>query len=126
MKPEEAQLARLIRLVKADGVLDAQEIELLVEMAERKGFTKEDLTRLADSTPAVSPDPGPERVRFFYQAVALALTDGDVARDELNVLRTIGKQLDLDPVAVEKVLDHLQQDHDAGLSREQMEGLFEW
>lgn len=126
MKPEEAQLARLIRLVKADGVLDAQEIELLVEMAERKGFSKEHLAALADSTPQTLPESGPEKVRYFYQAVALALTDGEVAQNELNVLRTIGKQLQLNAEAVEKVLDRLSSEHDAGLSQEQMEGLFEW
>lgn len=125
MNAKEAQVARLIRLIKADGQLDTHELEVLTRMAERSGIDHDALVTMADQQADTLPKRMADRVRYFYQAMALSLADGNVAADEVKLLRRYGQQLGLDGHKVEEALARLDDEHETGLSEEQLQNLFE-
>lgn len=125
MNAKEAQVARLIRLIKADGQLDTHELEVLTRMAERSGIDRDALVTMADQQGDTLPERMADRVRYFYQAMALSLADGNVAADEVKLLRRYGQQLGLDGHKVEEALARLDDEHETGLSEEQLQNLFE-
>ncbi len=126
MDTEKALIANLIRVAKADGELDEQEVLLIYNLAHKKGLSKDDLEQLIvnlEQHSANTPEGEAEKIKFFYHLLNMSVVDLDVKEVELELLKSIGEQMGLDADKVSKAIGFVQENLETDLSPEQLEGL---
>lgn len=98
-------LSELIRVAGADGQHRDEEYDLLHKVTELLEVEPMDMEALF-TKPTTTPFPSDEvkRITLFYHLVQMILADGEIAYDEIVLLREFTLQLGLRPQAVNEVI----------------------
>lgn len=82
----------LIQVASADGVVDKSELELLRRMGKNLGFTEPEIDNLLQSNDSKTYTPPYELEKRFHQlydVVAMALADGIVFKNEMQMIKKL-------------------------------------
>ncbi len=91
-KASNEHFLHLIQVANADGVVDKSESELLHRIGKRLGFTDPEIDELIlKRDPAGSPlrYELEERFHQLYDVVAMALADGVLFKNEINMIKRL-------------------------------------
>jgi uncharacterized tellurite resistance protein B-like protein len=127
MTPKLTQLANLIKLAKADGKLEQEEIMLIYGIAERNSVSKFELDEVierADSIETNAPSDPAEAIRFLYQLMVMAAIDFEVTPGETALLHKVGSELGLESGKVDQAIEYLIKNQKTDLNDDQVAALF--
>jgi len=91
-KASKEHFLQLIQVASADGVIDKSELELLHRMGKHLGFTEpeiEDLLQSKDTKTYTPPYELEKRFHQLYDVVAMALVDGVLYKNEINMIKRL-------------------------------------
>lgn len=100
-------VALLIRLAKADNIIDPAEIAFINDICERIGIeetAQAEIWQNSDAYPLNTPDSERHRLTILYQLLNLMKSDGEVSPEEEDFVRHTGKLLHLNEVLIEEFL----------------------
>lgn len=126
MTPVKTQIANLIQLAKADGVLSPEEIMLVFGIAQKHGVTKYDLDHIIENASDWSTAPPTaknDRVVYFYQLLIMATVDGEVSDVEAAMLRKVGGELGLNSQNINQAIAHIEENTETDLSEVEMRAI---
>lgn len=126
MTDSQAKMSALIQVVKADALLDEKEVEQLLTIASRAGFSKDELTELANQQPkGLAKLNASDKIRLFYQALLLANVDDVVSDEETMVLHDLGLALQLPAFKVQILIQNVKAEGSTALSDDDLENLLQ-
>ncbi len=126
MTDPNSKLSTLIQIVKSDGLLAEKETEMLLKIAERSGFSKEQLSEAANQTPkGLKKLKSSDKIRLFYQAILLAKLDGEISDEETMALHDLGLALKLDAFKVQILIQNVKEVGATELSEQDLDNLLQ-
>lgn len=100
----------LIRVARADGVIDKSESKLLYRIGKRLGFTDPELDDLIQSKESKIYSPPyalEERFHLLYNVVAMALSDGILYDSEIRMIKLLAIASSFNDKDTERVINLL-------------------
>ncbi|MCB0480719.1 MAG: TerB family tellurite resistance protein [Flavobacteriales bacterium] len=100
-------LALFVQLAKADNRIDENEIEFIEQVRTKLGVEKEVLANIwinDDQYPLNVPQSEKHRMTILHQLLILMHIDGDVAVEEIQFVRHIGRSLRISNALVEELI----------------------
>jgi len=91
-KASKEHFLHLIQVANSDGVVDKSELELLHRMGKHLGFTDPEIDELIqrrDSKTYSPPYEIEKRFHQLYDVVAMALADGVLFKNEINMIKRL-------------------------------------
>lgn len=126
MTDPHAKLTALIQMVKSDGLLAQSEVDMLMNIAQRSGFSEEQLTEAATQKPkGLNKLQLSDKIRLFYQALLIANADGEISDEETIVLHDLGLALRLDAFKVQILIQNVKEIGSTELSEEDLDNLLQ-
>lgn len=92
----ETKILPLIRLAKADGVLDEKELELIYQIGTAHGMSKSEIEKeikTSDSSMDLEALSNNDRFEILYNLVHLMKVDGKIFDEEILYCMSIAKKL---------------------------------
>ncbi|RPH32992.1 MAG: TerB family tellurite resistance protein [Bacteroidales bacterium] len=91
-KVSKEHFLHLIQVANADGVIDRKESELLYRVGKRLGFTDPEISALIEKRDSKTYNPPyslEERFHQLYDVVAMAMADGVMFTNEINMIKRL-------------------------------------
>lgn len=107
-KASKEHFLHLIQVANADGVIDRKESELLHRVGKRLGFTDPEIDELIqkhDSKIYTPPYELEERFHQLYDVVAMAMADGVLFTNEINMIKRLAIASSFSDADTEKLLN---------------------
>lgn len=114
-------LKQLIRVAKADGVLEKSEYDFIVRVAERLETPVETLDKLKSDEirgGKVEFINGEERARFIWDLVWVMAVDNDIDVNEVHICSRIADKLGFNPEVVRSMANFIHSNRDPNNSPE--------
>ena len=109
-KSSKEHFLHLIQVAKSDGVVDKSESEMLHRMGKHLGFTDpeiDDLLKSKDLKINTPPYELEKRFNQLYDVVAMALADGVLYSNEINMIKRLAVASDFNDADTERVVNLL-------------------
>ena len=107
---QKSHFLSLYCMILADGIIDAQEMETLYEIASRNyGLTPEDVCQAIKEagTSYYVPQTLDEKVGLLYDMCLIAIADGTVDNSERRMLQNYTRRMDFDETNIDGIIDYL-------------------
>ena len=101
---------QLIQVASADGVVDKLELELLHRMGKNLGFTEPEIDNLLQSKDSKIYTPPYELEKRFHQLydiVSMALADGVIFKNEMQMIKKLATASDFNDHDSERIINLL-------------------
>ena len=112
-------LALFVQLAKADNIIDDNEVAFIDEVRNKLGVsieTLDDIWENDNQYPLTPPDSEKHRMTILHQLLLLMNIDGDVAAEETQFVRHIGKRLRIRTDLVDSLIDIVEKHNGEHLS----------
>ena len=122
-KKVKSHLTNLAALAKADGQMDAAELEFIISIGTRHGMRESDVRNLLSSSKKVEPNlPDNDSDRFdqIFDLVEMMLADGIVDESEMDFCIHMASRLGFKKTVVGVLVRKISMGVKDGLSREQI------
>lgn len=119
------ELANLLRLAKADGDLNKDEILFIYQVAHKHGVSKADLNQVItqsdfEDTAEVEEALSAEAIASFYRALLMASVDVELSAEEEVLLSDIGQKLGLAERKVKEAIAYARENSQTDLNQDQL------
>lgn len=105
-----SHIRNLVMIAAADGVIDEDEIELIVNIGAKIGLTSSEIKRIINRPESISftpPTTFAERVEQMYDLVLLMMIDGEIHENELGLCVLFAKGLGFKSIIVSDIIDDI-------------------
>ncbi len=118
-------LAQLIKMAKADKEVKQSEFQFLFSISQQLGFPDDEFRELFEENITFEPPKfEADRIIQFHRLVLLMNVDQEIDSEELQLIRTAGIRLGLNPLAVAEVLDTMHKHPNSMIPPMNLIGIF--
>lgn len=122
---QSALLSELIALAKADGKIDASELDFIHRIGKRMSLEKDQINHLFENpSDSVTLFTEGERISHFHKLLLVMYVDGEIHKDELSLLRNFGLKMGIRPAIIDRVLEKMNDYEDKIIPSENLMAIF--
>ncbi len=116
-------LKEIIKVAKADGLLDKREYELILKIGHKLACSADEIKELRDEIqlddPAEASQSKKHRLELLFDLVAIMLIDGTIDPKELGLCKSIAMKSGFEPEVVDDIVHRINILTQSGKSIEQ-------
>jgi uncharacterized membrane protein YebE (DUF533 family) len=118
-KQNHSHIRNLIEIALADGRMDEEEMVLLINLAQKLGITREEITQIKQNPSSVvfhTPKNSKQRFDQIYDLVCMMMVNGEINKNELKLCKDLALKLGYLPRIVDDFILMITQNVSSGVS----------
>jgi uncharacterized tellurite resistance protein B-like protein len=121
LKGKKSHLKNLYSIAIADGKLENEEFDFILEVSNRIYLKPSDVQSIILSPEDIAffiPEHNREKIDQIYDCVTLCLVDGEISEKEISTCKLIAAKFGFKPIIVDKILGNILDNIFRGLTRD--------